>query len=81
MSDSIVAPLVVLSTPTCHRCKAVARKLTEAGVDHEYLDVTDPINSEWRDRMVERGLTQVPQTVRGDTWVEGFDPDALERLF
>lgn len=71
--------LVLLSTPTCHRCKFVARHLDAKGVEYEYIDVTtDP---DWRGYMDDNDLSQVPQTVRGDQRVEGVDLDAINRLF
>ena len=71
--------LVVLSTPTCHRCQFVRKHLDAKGVKYEYIDVTtDP---DWRDYMEERNLSQVPQTVRGDQRVEGVVLDAINRLF
>ena len=79
MTTATVTKLTVLSTPSCQRCKAVARKLDDAGVDYDYGDLTE--DAEWYATFKERGLSNVPQTVRGDTWVEGFDPDAIEKLF
>ena len=71
--------LVLLSTPTCHRCKFVARHLDAKGVEYEYIDVTtDP---DWRGYMDDNDLKNVPQTVRGDQRVEGVDLDAINRLF
>lgn len=73
--------IVVLSTPGCQRCKTVARHLETKGAQFEYVDLTLPENAEWYEAFRERNLTNVPQTVAGDEWVEGVDFDSINRLF
>lgn len=74
--------IVVLSTPTCGRCKFVARHLDAKGVNYEYVDLTDPENADWLEEFQSRNLTNVPQTLRGGSaWIEGVDLDAVNRLF
>lgn len=73
--------ITVLSTPTCSRCKLVMRKLSEADVEFDHIDVTDPANGEWRAWLESEGVKEVPVTVLREQRVLGFDPDALERLF
>lgn len=74
--------ITVLSTPTCQRCKLVDRYLTDHGDgSHDYIDVTDPANSEWRDWLESEGIKEVPVTLLHDERVIGFNPDALARLF
>jgi glutaredoxin-like protein NrdH len=71
--------ITLLSKPGCVQCTAVARRLIANGVEFEKIDVTqDP---EWLAKLEERGIQRVPVTVKGDTWIEGFDPDGLETLF
>jgi glutaredoxin len=72
--------LIILSTPTCQRCKFVARHLDDRGVEFEYVDLSDPANSHWVAEMQERNLTQVPQTIRGETWIEGVQLDAIDAM-
>ena len=75
-------PLIVLSTPTCHRCKFVRKHLDAKGVDYEYIDLTDPKNEAWLERFQSRNLRNVPQTFRGESdWIEGVDFAAIEALF
>lgn len=71
--------LFVLSTPTCYRCKTVAKHLDAKGVEYVYVDVAE--DAEWAAWMRENGLSQVPQTVRGAERVEGVDFDGINRLF
>lgn len=74
--------IVVLSTPGCQRCKTVDRHLNSRGVDHLYIDLTDPENEELLAEFRSRNLTNVPQTFKGDgEWIEGVDLDAVNRLF
>lgn len=73
--------ITVLSTPSCQRCKTVARHLEARGVAFDYVDVTTPEGEAWRDEMVGRNLANVPQTVLGEEWIEGVDFDAINRLF
>lgn len=73
------ASIVVLSTPTCYRCKTVARHLENKGVEYEYIDVTK--DEEWANWMRANGLSNVPQTIKGEERVEGVDFDAINRLF
>lgn len=73
--------ITVLSTPTCQRCKAVDRYLSDHDADHDYIDLTDPANEEWRRWFESEGYREVPVTVLGGERVLGFDPDALARLF
>lgn len=71
--------ITLLSKPGCVQCTAVETRLKNAGVDYEKIDVSqDP---EWLDKLEEAGVRSVPVTVQGDTWVQGFDPDAIDRLF
>lgn len=77
MTDS--STIVVLSTPTCGGCRFVINHLKARGVDYEKIDVTQ--DEEWRRWMVDRNLTKVPQTIKGDDRVEGADIDAINRLF
>lgn len=85
MSLTATAELVVLSTPSCHRCKTVARHLQSEGIDHRYIDVTDPMHAEYAELLAEHGVKEVPVTFREgaprEEWVMGFDPDGLGRLF
>lgn len=74
--------IVVLSTPDCQRCKTVDRHLNAKGVEHLYVDLSDPANAEWLEEFRRRNLTQVPQTLKGDSqWVEGVDFARIEALF
>ena len=73
--------ITVLSTPSCQRCKTVARHLDARGIAYEYIDVTLPENADWAGEMGDRSLRNVPQTILGDEWIEGVDFDAINRLF
>jgi glutaredoxin len=71
--------ITVLSTPTCQRCKIVAKHLESRGVEFNYVNVQE--DAEWAAWMQENSLTNVPQTIKGDARVEGVDFDAINRLF
>lgn len=71
--------IIVLSTPTCQRCKIVAKHLEAKGVEFQYVNVQE--DAEWAAWMRENNLANVPQTIRGDERVEGVDFDAINRLF
>lgn len=88
MSETLEAapsPIVVLSTPTCSRCRIVKRHLESNGIEPLVIDVSKP--GEYRTKMDAAGLSAVPQTFKledfdnPDNWVYGFDPDAINRLF
>jgi glutaredoxin len=81
MSLTATETIVVLSTPGCQRCKFVERYLDDKGVTVTHIDLSLPENSEWLALFRERNLTNVPQTVSGETWVEGVDLDSINRLF
>lgn len=71
--------ITILSTPTCSRCKIAVKHLEAKGVEFEYVDVTQ--DEEWAGKMRDRNLKNVPQTVRGETWIEGLDFNAINTLF
>lgn len=71
--------IIVLSTPTCQRCKVVAKHLEAKGVEFQYVNVQE--DAEWAAWMRENNLSNVPQTIRGDERVEGVDFDSINRLF
>jgi glutaredoxin len=71
--------IVIVSTPTCQRCKIAAKHLDAAGVQYQYIDATQ--DEKWAAWMAEQGLRNVPQIVKGDQRVEGLDFDAINRLF
>jgi glutaredoxin len=74
--------ITILSTPDCQRCKTVHRHLNTRGVEHDYIDLTLPENAALYEEFKSRGLTQVPQTFRGDSdWVEGVDFAKIDTLF
>lgn len=81
MSNTATATVVVLSTPGCQRCKFVERYLDDHGFAFEHVDLTTPEGEAWLKEFRDRNLTNVPQTVSGETWVEGVDLDAINRLF
>jgi glutaredoxin len=74
-----MSDIKLLSQPGCVQCKAVERRLTENGAEFDKIDVSE--DAEWASKLQERGIMRVPVTVRGDVWIEGFDPDGLETLF
>jgi glutaredoxin-like protein NrdH len=74
-----MSDVILLSKPGCVQCNAVARKLVANGVEFEKIDVSE--DPEWLSWLDEKSIKRVPVTVRGDEYVEGFDPDGLERLF
>tara|TARA_Y100001972_G_C7543865_1_gene273561 strand:+ start:478 stop:708 length:231 start_codon:yes stop_codon:yes gene_type:complete len=76
MTDSDT--LVVLSTPTCHRCDFVGRHLDGRKREYTKVDVTE--DAEWRSWMEERGFNAVPITIKGDGVVHGVDLDAIDAL-
>ena len=80
--STAVDTITVLSTPTCHKCKFVAKHLDAKGVDYEYIDLSLPENAAWVELFRARGLTNVPQTFKGDSeWIEGVDFARIEALF
>ena len=80
MTDGILHDtIVVVSKPGCVQCNAVYRRLDEAGVDYVVVDASE--DDYWRDKLVENNIQRVPVTIKGDTWIKGYDPDALDRLF
>lgn len=84
MTLADVAPetIVILSTPTCSRCKFVGKHLDAKGVDYEFVDLSDPDNADFLAEFQARNLSNVPQTFKGDSdWVEGVDFAKIESLF
>lgn len=78
-SGTLTDTIVLLSQPGCQGCRAVMRRLDEAGVDYLYVDVSE--DDYWAAKLAERNIKRVPVTIKGETWIEGFDPDAIDRLF
>ena len=57
----------------------VAKQIAAKGQEFTYVVVTQ--DEQWADWMREQGLSNVPQTLRGEERVEGVDFDAINRLF
>ena len=71
--------MTVYTTPDCVQCRPTKRKLTNAGVPFEEVDLTLPENAAEADRIRSLGYSQAPvvMTSYGDEWT-GFRPDLLD---
>lgn len=71
--------MTVYTTPGCVQCTPTKRKLTNAGVPFEEVDLTLPENEAEADRIRSLGYSQAPvvMTSYGDEW-NGFRPDLLD---
>ena len=78
-TPTLESTIVLLSQPGCQGCRAVSRRLDEAGVDYLHVDVSE--DAYWARELESRGIKRVPVTIKGETWIEGYDPDAIDRLF
>lgn len=74
-----MSDITLLSKPGCVQCGAVERRLIENGVEYDKVDVST--QTDWLATLEEHGIRSVPVTIQGENWIQGFDRDAIDRLF
>lgn len=69
---------ILYSKPACVQCDATARALTAAGIDYDYVDLTeDPAAMTLVQGL---GYRQAPVVVWGDQHWSGFRPARIKRM-
>jgi glutaredoxin-like protein NrdH len=70
--------VTLYSSPGCQPCKATARKLTQLGIEHAHIDVTqDPAALDYIRGL---GYTAAPVVVAGEEHWTGFRLTRIEAL-
>lgn len=64
--------------PNCVQCKATKRKMTELGVPHETVDVSE--DHEARDFILSLGYSAAPVVVAGREQWQGYRPERIASL-
>lgn len=77
-----VSPLgntvIVYSKPSCVQCNATYRALTEKGIDHEVVDLTE--HPAAVDALRDANFLQAPVVRFGDDVWAGFRPDKIAEV-
>lgn len=74
-------PVIVLhKKPACQACRAVARRLSEAGVEFIEQDLTAPENLKDLEHFKGLGYSSAPITEYGDIAFPGYNPAEVDRV-
>ncbi|WP_439273354.1 glutaredoxin family protein [Pseudochrobactrum sp. HB0163] len=78
MTDKIIPPVMLYTTPTCPDCHAVKRWLTDQGVSYEERDLSDTRIAE--EAKARTGVRVAPITIVGEQVFYGTFANQKPRL-